>query len=814
MGKLFFRKASAAVMAAAMMFNGAAVTNIAVAADENKYEFEDAEFTGDVTVEKDANASGGSMLKMTESGTITLKVKVDKAGSYKLTFYALGIGSDKQQNLSVNGDSQGAIGIPKSNSYEEISVPAIMLKEGENTITIEKSWGWSQFDYMTVTSMADSKITAKQTTPCDQLATVETQSLMAYLAEVYGKNIISGQQEIYSGGPHGLETEFEYLNDLTGHYPAIRGFDYGNFCCPLYGSDDGSTKRIIDWVKNKGGIATASYHINVPKDFASYELGSKLDWSASTYGADDTDFSPSKAATPGTKENEYYLSTLKTLAAEFNKLEAEGIPVIWRPLHEAEGGGGENGSWFWWGKEGSAAYKQLWIYTYKTLTEDLNCHNLIWEWNSYNFATSENWYPGDDYVDIIGYDKYSCTDWSTGSARIYHNDSPFTSTFYGIMEKYDSAKMVSMAENDCFSTPEKMQTEGAGWLYFCTWYDGGAMNTNFLSEPTFNTKEDTIAMYQSEYCITLDELPQNLYSRDDVTVPDPSKTTPKTTTTVTTTAPKVTTTTEADPNKNFGKVSTSAGKVKVKLPEASEDFYLRVDLPKDCTYANGGLGVSIPLDGKYYWANVQWEATKSGDIKLNMLDNLLNITLGTEEVKDEAILKAAKEILVTQTEFEGQVWYAANGSEALDSTDDVTISAVYVLKGGSTETTKASETTATTTTTSATTKESTTSAASTTASETTTTEAPKTTSSEKKDEVVYGDANCDGSVSIADAVLIMQSLANPSRFGEKGTEETHITPQGSKNADCCNVGDGVTNKDALAIQKKMLNLVELPEISA
>ena len=808
MKSTFLSKASAAVMAAAMVLNGAvAGTANIFAADETRYEFEDATFTGDVTVEKDAKASGGSMLKMTDSGTITLKVKADKAGSYKLTFYALGIGGDKQQNLSVNGDSQGAIGIPKSSSYEEISIPAVMLKEGENTITIEKSWGWSQFDYMTITSMADSKITATQTTPCDQLATVETQSLMAYLAEVYGKNIISGQQEIYSGGPHGLETEFEYLKDLTGHYPAIRGFDYGNFCCPLYGSDDGSTKRIIDWVKNKNGIATASFHLNVPKDFANYTLGSKLDWSASTYGAKDTDFSPSKAATAGTKENEYYLSCLKTLAAEFNKLEKEGIPVIWRPLHEAEGGGGETGSWFWWGREGSAAYKQLWIYTYKTLTEDLGCHNLIWEWNSYNFATSEKWYPGDAYVDIIGYDKYSCTDWSTGSAKLYHNDSPFTSTFYGIMDKYKGAKMVSMAENDSFSTVDKIQTEGAGWLYFCTWYDGGAMDTNFLSEPTFNTKEDTIAMYKSDYCITLDELPKNLYSKDGMTTPDPSKTTTVTTTTVTTTAPKVTTTTEADPNKSFAKVSKNAdGNLIVKFPEASEDVYLRVDLPEGCTYANGGLGVSIPLDGKYYWANVQWEAKKSGDIKLNLIDNLLNITLGTDEVKDEKIIKAAKEILVKQTEFQGQVWYAANGSEALDSTDDVVISAAYILKGGSDVTTTTS---ATTTTSSSTTKKPDTTVSSTTTSASTT--VTNTTTKAPDKDVVYGDANCDGSVNLADAVLIMQFLANPTKYGENGSDPNHITAKGIANADCCNVGDGVTNKDALAIQKKMLALTELPE---
>ena len=505
-----FKKAGAAVMSAALLLNTALYSTAAVtAADEPiKFEFENAEITGTISVEKDSNASGGSVLKMTEDGTITVKLTVEEGGPYKLTFYAFGIGTDKQQNLSVNGSSQGAIGIPQGTEYQPVELTAIPLKAGENTIVIEKSWGWSQFDYLTAEPMSGAKIEAKQITPCDQLATVETQSLMAYLADNYGKHIISGQQEIYSGGPHGLETEFEYLKDTTGHYPAIRGFDYGNFCCPLYGSDDGSTDRVIDWVKNKGGIATASYHLNVPKDFASYTIGTKMDWAQSTYTAKDTDFSPSKAATAGTKENEYYLSTLKTLAKEFNKLEAEGIPVIWRPLHEAEGGGGENGSWFWWGREGSAAYKKLWQYTYNTLTNDLNCHNLIWEWNSYNFATSKDWYPGDNYVDIIGYDKYSCTDWSTGSARYYHNDSPFSSTFYGIMEKYDSAKMISLAENDSFSTPDKLQEEKAGWLYFCTWYDGGSDNNNFLSNPTFNTKEDTIAMYQSEYCITLDELPR------------------------------------------------------------------------------------------------------------------------------------------------------------------------------------------------------------------------------------------------------------------------------------------------------------------
>ncbi len=78
--------------------------------------------------------------------------------------------------------------------------------------------------------------------------------------------------------------------------------------------------------------------------------------------------------------------------------------------------------------------------------------------------------------------------------------------------------------------------------------------------------------------------------------------------------------------------------------------------------------------------------------------------------------------------------------------------------------------------------------------------------------IVYGDANCDNKVDISDAVIIMQSLANPDRYGLNGTDETHITAEGINNADVYNRGDGLTNSDALSIQRYRLGLItELPE---
>ncbi len=72
------------------------------------------------------------------------------------------------------------------------------------------------------------------------------------------------------------------------------------------------------------------------------------------------------------------------------------------------------------------------------------------------------------------------------------------------------------------------------------------------------------------------------------------------------------------------------------------------------------------------------------------------------------------------------------------------------------------------------------------------------------DEYLAGDTNCDGVVDLADAVLIMQALANPNKYGMTGTAEHHLTAQGRLNADMN--GDGLTVGDAQAIQKKLLGL--------
>jgi hypothetical protein len=111
----------------------------------------------------------------------------------------------------------------------------------------------------------------------------------------------------------------------------------------------------------------------------------------------------------------------------------------------------------------------------------------------------------------------------------------------------------------------------------------------------------------------------------------------------------------------------------------------------------------------------------------------------------------------------------------------------------------------TTTTTTTTTSTTTTSTSTATSSATTTTETTST-STDKKD-IVYGDANCDGAVDMSDVVLIMQSLANPNKYGLEGSDSKHLTAKGADNADVDTSSKGVTSNDALRIQEYLLHKI-------
>ncbi|HEX2926261.1 MAG TPA: glycosyl hydrolase [Ruminiclostridium sp.] len=448
--------------------------------------------------------SGDGFVWVTNAGTITLDVTIPKDGMYELStrcwMYLGKQDESRLQVVSINGVSQGNFYIPNKGGWTDYSFGYTFLKAGTAKIEIGTSGSWGFILYDTVSldyaDMPDLKINPA---PCDANATPEAQSLKKYLTSVYGNHVISGQQEIYGNGNNGdMELEFNYIHDKTGKYPAIRGFDMMNYN-PLYGWEDGTTDRIINWTKERGGIATSSWHINIPSDFTSYKPGDKLDWTKCTYKPT-TSFKAANCLDKSTKEYAYLMLAIDDLAKQLLILQDAKVPIILRPFHEAEGNNNIDGSgaWFWWGSSGSEVYKQLWKLLYTTLTEKYGIHNVIWEVNLYTYADSIQWYPGDDCVDIVAYDKYEGSPYTWGT-------SAASTAFLTLVNDTKDTKMVAMSENDVIPDIQNIVNEQAWWLYFCPWYG------DFITNPKNNDPVLLNTIYNSQYVITLDELPKDIY---------------------------------------------------------------------------------------------------------------------------------------------------------------------------------------------------------------------------------------------------------------------------------------------------------------
>ena len=195
----------------------------------------------------------------------------------------------------------------------------------------------------------------------------------------------------------------------------------------------------------------------------------------------DTEFDATNATVEGTWENKVFTEDLKNAAAYLKLLRDADIPVLWRPFHEAAGG------WFWWGKD-AASFKSLWIAMFNYFkTEGLD--NLIWVWTTE--GNDADWYPGDQYVDIVGRDVYNketadCVSEYTSNAENYGN------------------KIVSLSECGTVGLISEQWASGARWSWFMPWYDG----TNEDGSPVVHADEAwwKDAMSQ-EFVVSREDLP-------------------------------------------------------------------------------------------------------------------------------------------------------------------------------------------------------------------------------------------------------------------------------------------------------------------
>ncbi len=464
------------VLAGASTGGALAVAPIPVAPDFRlRLEAEDALLSGGAQIGTSAEASAGRFVD-SFNGTLTWSFNVEVDGYYAARLMAAvpGPWGEKLNGLYVNDANVATITTTDqggSSALYSADPLWISLKKGQNTLSIRPGWGFIRVDYLELTAARNDHATVANTL-IDVQASESTRRLMSYLADSYGQKIISGQQGI------------EYVStvsDLTGKEPAMVGFDLMDYSPSrvAHGQSSREIENAISWWSERKGIVTFVWHWNAPSKL--YDDPGREWWRGFYTTATYFDLEAA-LADPSSTDYQLLLRDIDAIALQLGRLDAAGVPVLFRPLHEAAGG------WFWWGAKGATPYLGLWHLLQDRLMNFHQLHNLIWVWNGQSAA----FYPGDDSVDIIGEDVYDGE----------RNYAPDVARFSQALQYTRADKLITLSETGALLDPTRWLASPAIWSWFMVW-----SGDDFIANEVWNENAMKRAVYTDDSVVTLDELP-------------------------------------------------------------------------------------------------------------------------------------------------------------------------------------------------------------------------------------------------------------------------------------------------------------------
>jgi len=454
----------------------------------------------------DSSASGGYYVNM-EGGNLSFNVTVATAGFYTLWIsYSEPYDTNgKIQNLSINGESTGQLSFPYQTSFVYIKAsPKIKLAAGANAIGIVNSWGWINIDYIEISSYVATPFSIANTLVTPN-ASDNAKKMYAFLRQNFQKKVVSGvmtntvMQNDGKNTPDTVQnqTEVYWIDSVSGKVPALLGLDFLhatglNSSNEWYKGYTNATVALAEDIFKKGGFPAYCWHWQDPSKTV------EAFYTQSSGNSPYTTFNLNKAFTDSinytafnTTSTEYQdiIRDMDTVAGYLKTLANKGIPVLWRPLHEA------SGKWFWWGSKGPGACKALYHLMFQQFTAVHGLDNLIWVWTTDEAGDALNWYPGDQYVDILGRDYYYYP-------RIADHAS-LVSSFENVKDIFGGTKIIALAECGSVPYPDSMAADGANWSYFMPWYGDYTMD-GWAHD---NTAADWKSIMNNDYVITLDKMP-------------------------------------------------------------------------------------------------------------------------------------------------------------------------------------------------------------------------------------------------------------------------------------------------------------------
>lgn len=437
--------------------------------DSKRYEAEDATLTGNASVESSLAGYSGTGYVNQKEGDIIFKTSVPESAKYKIQLRYWGNNGKKENDLYINGTKLSSISFDATDQWSTIEINNVNLKNGENTISIKKNWGWITLDYIEIVPAGGSmpfNIDNNLVTPS---ASKEAINLYTFLKENFGKKVISGAMANYSTG---IE-EAQWMYDKTGKWPALTGFDFINYTRDWSSINFGELVNNSEKWWNNNGLVTVMWHWRDPLR------------NTDGFYTKDTSFDITKVNDPNSAEYKAMIADIDIIAGYLKQLKDNNIPVIWRPLHEA------SGAWFWWGAKGAEPCKTLWRLMFDRLVNHHKLNNLIWVWTCDASSDALNWYPGNNYVDIIGMDIYAGEN-AHGSQSVL---------FDKIKELYQGKKLLALSECGSIPSVDAMFEHGDIWSWFMPW------NGDYTHSDKYNGATYFKSLFNNDKVITRDKMP-------------------------------------------------------------------------------------------------------------------------------------------------------------------------------------------------------------------------------------------------------------------------------------------------------------------
>jgi len=227
------------------------------------------------------------------------------------------------------------------------------------------------------------------TAPADPALNPRARAVLKWFQDLQASpelRLVSGQFAGWSGMA-GIG-ELGKIHAATGRWPVMIGLDYCGWNEGEAMIDVRQPNQLAREYWQAGGLVNLSWHAPNPSKPEGGGLKER--------GIDIAD-----VLKPG-PIHDRWLKSLDEVAAGLQELQTAGVVVIWRPLHEM------NGGWFWWGAQDPAAFIALWRHMFDYFTHTKRLHNLIWAWGpNHGQKHAELYYPGDAYADLIGLDAYT-----------------------------------------------------------------------------------------------------------------------------------------------------------------------------------------------------------------------------------------------------------------------------------------------------------------------------------------------------------------------------------------------------------------------